>query len=91
MTNIQFNDNRVEIKNIINEKCFNLLEGLSAEIESQVKKNTREDTGNTKRAWQHIVNETENSILDETDDDNDNDDNSILNKTDSSLNFTNDL
>lgn len=60
MTNIQFNDNRVEIKNIINEKCFNLLEGLSAEIESQVKKNTREDTGNTKRAWQHIVNETEN-------------------------------
>ena len=38
-----------------------------------------------------IVHETENSILDETDDDNDNDDNSILNKTDSSLNFTNDL
>lgn len=63
MTNIQFNDNRIEIKNIINEKCKIWLEGVSEEVESQVVRNTRRDTKNTANAWRHEVNETENEAV----------------------------
>lgn len=72
---VKFEDNRVQIKDVIDEKCFNWLEEVSAEIEAQAKRNTRVDTGNTKRLWKHFIdqkqkegiigNELENAVWEE--------------------------
>lgn len=76
MSSFKFEDNSVHVKDVIDSNCFKLLEEISSEIETQVKRNTRVDTGATKRAWKHVVdtkrkegtigNTLENAIWEET-------------------------
>lgn len=56
---VHFTDNRVKIKDLINTKGLAWLEEACAEIESQAIRNTRVDTGQTKKAWNHKVNQAE--------------------------------
>lgn len=75
MAEVEFTDNRIKVKNALEEACVNFLEEAAAELESQVKKNTTVDTGETKRSWDHIIdtqnleaivgNTLENSIWEE--------------------------
>lgn len=58
MANVQFKDNSIKIKQDINKKSLNWLEQVASEIESQVIKNSRTDTGDTKRYWKHYVDES---------------------------------
>lgn len=57
--NVQFSDNNISIKSEINEKSLKWLKEIASEIESQVKRNTRVDTGQTKKHWQHYLEEKE--------------------------------
>lgn len=57
-TNVEFKDNHIEIKQNLNQRGINWIEETLAEIESQTIKNTRTDTGNTKRNWKHFIDET---------------------------------
>ncbi len=52
---IQFKDNSVKVKAAFSEAARAFLEEASGELESQVKRNTRVDTGQTRRSWDHAV------------------------------------
>ena len=55
MANIRFEDNTLRIINAINDKINIALEESAGELESQVKRNTRVKTGQTKNSWKHKV------------------------------------
>lgn len=73
MADIEFKDNRIEVKRAIEGKIDKFLVEASSLIIAQVAKNTRVKTGQTKNSWKSIVNqdeaimgsELENSILEE--------------------------
>ena len=52
---IKFNDNSVEVLNLIESLAVSSLEECAGELESAVKRNTAVDTGQTKNAWTHQV------------------------------------
>lgn len=55
MANVSFEDFSYKIKDTMSELLGNALEEIGAEIESQAAKNTRVDSGETKRKWSHVV------------------------------------
>ena len=55
MADIKFIDHTEEIQSIIAECVYAALEEASGELESQVKRNTVVDTGQTKNSWTHRV------------------------------------
>lgn len=55
MASIKFIDHSEEVKNLIAELAMSSLEEAAGELESQVKRNTAVDTGQTKNSWQHRV------------------------------------
>jgi len=55
MANIRFEDNTLRIINAMNDKINIALEESAGELESQVKRNTRVKTGQTKNSWKHKV------------------------------------
>ena len=57
MSNVQFTENSIGIKEEINQASLNLLDEISKEIKVQIQKNTRIDTGETKRHWEYYINE----------------------------------
>lgn len=59
MSNVKFTDNSIEVKSEINKKSLKWLEEIASELESQVIKNSRTDTGVTKNAWKHYTDEGE--------------------------------
>lgn len=59
MADVEFIDNRVKVKNTIDKTIKATLEECAAEIESQTKRNTRVDTGQTKNSWTHKTFDTE--------------------------------
>lgn len=79
MADIKFFDYSIEVKEAIAELAHRAVEESCGELESQVKRNTAVDTGQTKNAWTHRVvgsmmagefvgtvgNSTENSIWEE--------------------------
>ena len=60
---VEFTDNSIHIKGEINRASLNWVEEIAAEIESQTIKNTRTDTGNTKKHWNHYMNEAEGEAV----------------------------
>ena len=56
---VKFNDYSVEVIEKMNNRINAVLEECAGEIESQAKRNTRVDTGQTKNAWSHYVDEGE--------------------------------
>lgn len=55
VTDIQFKDFSVEVKTTLATLAQNVLEEVGGELESAVKRNTAVDTGQTKNAWTHRV------------------------------------
>lgn len=53
--NVKFEDNRTEVKNTIKRICLAWLHEVAGEIRSQVQRNSRVDTGDTKGSWKYIV------------------------------------
>lgn len=54
---VEFIDNGMKIKDAINGAMAAFLYEAAGEVEAQVKRNTRVDTGQTKGAWDHVVDE----------------------------------
>jgi len=52
---IKFIDHTEEIKGLIGDLASSTLEEAAGELESQVKRNTKVKTGQTKNSWQHRV------------------------------------
>lgn len=52
---VEFKDYSIEVKQALSEAALNFLEEAGALVESQTKRNTRVDTGQTKSKWDHIV------------------------------------
>lgn len=64
MADVIFEDYSLEVQGAIDEKIVAVLEECAGEIESQVKRNTRVDTGKTKNSWQHNVDaETQTAVI----------------------------
>lgn len=55
MAEIKFIDHTEEVKQVIAELAESSLEEACGELESQTKRNTAVDTGQTKNSWQHRV------------------------------------
>ena len=55
---VQFTDNRVQVKNALDEAAIAYLYEAAGELEAQTKRNSRVGkTGQTKNAWTHVVDE----------------------------------
>ncbi|MBO5208069.1 MAG: HK97 gp10 family phage protein [Lachnospiraceae bacterium] len=55
---VEFTDNSAKVKAAINEASIAYLYEAGGELEAQVKRNTRVDTGQTKGQWQYVVDES---------------------------------
>ena len=55
MANVEFHDFSIEVKNKMDSKIKATLEGCAGELESQVKRNSRVDTGKTKNSFRHGI------------------------------------
>lgn len=55
MANVEFKDFRIEVSGKLADIAQNVLEEVAGELESQVKRNTAVDTGQTKNSWTHHV------------------------------------
>ena len=53
MANVIFEDFTIEVQGAIDDRINAALEECAGELESQVKRNTRVDTGKTKNSFQH--------------------------------------
>lgn len=58
---IEFKDYTIQVKNAIDDRINAVLEECAGELESQVKRNTRVDTGKTKNSFQHKVVDSEHT------------------------------
>lgn len=61
VANVVFEDYSIKVENAINDRVNAVLEECAGEVESQVKRNTRVDTGKTKNSWQHKVVDSEHT------------------------------
>lgn len=52
---VEFEDYSIKVKKVIKNTAYSVLEEVTGELESQVKRNTAVDTGQTKNAWTHNV------------------------------------
>ena len=59
MANIEFEEFSFKVKGTMSELLGNALDEVGAEIESQAARNTRVDSGETKRKWDHLVEQNE--------------------------------
>ena len=58
MASVQFIDNTIEVIGAIKDAALMFLEESAGELESQAMRNTRVDTGQTKGAWSHKIEES---------------------------------
>ncbi len=56
-----FEDYTIKVQNVIDDKINAVLEECAGELESQVKRNSRVDTGKTKNSFQHKVVDSEHT------------------------------
>ena len=55
MAKVEFKDFKIEVQGAIDDKINAVLEECAGELESQVKRNSRVDTGRTKNSFRHKV------------------------------------
>ena len=55
MSKVEFQDFTVQVQGAIEDSIYAALEEAAGELESQVKRNTKVDTGKTKNSWKHRV------------------------------------
>lgn len=58
MNNVKFEDNSMECIDALDSAVLAFLEEAAGELEAQAKRNTREDTSQTKNNWSHVVDES---------------------------------
>lgn len=56
---VQFTDNSAKVIATLNDAVIAYLNEAGGEIETQAKRNTRVDTGQTKGSWSYVVDEAE--------------------------------
>ena len=61
MANVVFEDYKIQVQNAIDDNINAVIEECAGELESQVKRNTRVDTGKTKNSFQHKVIDSEHT------------------------------
>jgi hypothetical protein len=61
MANVIFEDYTIDVQGAMSDKVNAVLEECAGELESQVKRNTRVDTGKTKNSFQHKVVDSEHA------------------------------
>lgn len=61
MADVVFEDYTINVQNAIDDTINIVLEECAGELESQVKRNSRVDTGKTKNSWRHKVVESEHT------------------------------
>lgn len=57
MAEVEFTDFRIKVKAAMNDAIVAYLYEAAGEIESETKRNTRVDTGDTKASWSYLVDE----------------------------------
>jgi hypothetical protein len=55
MADVKFIDHTEQVQSLLAELAESVLEECAGELESQVKRNTKVDTGQTKNSWTHRV------------------------------------
>lgn len=63
MADVNLFNYTVNVKNAISGRAYRAVEEACGELESQTKRNTAVDTGQTKNAWSHYVKQTENETI----------------------------
>ncbi len=58
---VEFKDFTIQVKGAMNDRINAVLEECAGELESQVKRNSRVDTGKTKSSFQHKVVDSEHT------------------------------
>ena len=58
MADVQFEDYSIQVRNAIDNRINAVLEECAGELESQVKRNSRVDTGKTKNSFKHKLDQT---------------------------------
>ena len=61
MADVEFKDFTIQVKQALDDRINAALEEAAGELESQVKRNTRVDTGRTKNSFQHKVVDSEHA------------------------------
>lgn len=60
---VEIEDNSLKIKGAINSAMIAWLHEASGELEAEIKRNTRVDTGKLKNSWQSIVDESKGEAV----------------------------
>ena len=55
MSNVEFKDFSIKVQGLIDDRINAVLEECAGELESEVKRNSRVDTGKTKNSFRHQV------------------------------------
>ena len=55
MADVEFKDYTIEVQNVMNSKILAVLEEVSGELESRVKRNSRVDSSKTKNSFRHYI------------------------------------
>ena len=55
MADVEYHDYSVEVKEALSQIAWQTMEEVAGELESQTKRNTVVDTGQTKNSWSHRV------------------------------------
>lgn len=55
MADVEFKDYTIEVQNVMNSKILAVLEEVSGELESQVKRNSRTASSKTKNSFRHYI------------------------------------
>ena len=63
MANVEFRDFTIQVQGAIDDRINAVLEECAGELESQVKRNTRVDTGKTKNSFQHKVDDSSHTAF----------------------------
>lgn len=56
---VEFKDNRMEVKEMLNQKAIAFLHTAAGELASQTARNSRVNTGQLKGSWDYVVDESE--------------------------------
>ncbi len=64
MSSVEFTDNSIKVKTALSDAAISFLYEAAGEMEAQAKRNqTRVDTGQTKNAWTHVVDESKGEAV----------------------------
>lgn len=63
MANISFTDNTATIIGLLEQEAIAFLHEIGAELQSEVRRTSRVDTGQTKGAWELVVDESNHTAI----------------------------